>query len=120
MADNTRKGLSRDQLQAAFIRGDRAYEYVDVPEWGGQIKLRVMSGLEAEAFMDATKARKERGESSMYALIAGCACDEDGNLLFPDESVLKSCSLRVLNRIQKAALKLQGFREEDAEEAKNG
>lgn len=112
-----KRGLSRDQLTSVIT--ERTYEYVDIPEWNGSVKLRVMNGLEAETFMEQTQERKKRGESSMYALISACAVDEDNNRLFPDPDALRSVSMKVLARLQKAALKLQGFREEDADDAKN-
>lgn len=112
------RGLSRDQLAEAFKRKTGLYDYVDVPEWGGQVKLRAMTGLEAENFMEETKARKEKGETSMYAIISACAVDENDQLLFPDATVLHGQPMKVINRLQMRALRHNGFREEDADEAK--
>ena len=108
---------SRDLLAQIFLKDDRPSCYVNCPEWGLRIKMIAMLGNEAEAFQK--KREKDKG-TGMYDIIAACAVDEQGNRLFQDPGILKGRSLSVLNRLQNAALKLNGFKEEAVEDAKNG
>lgn len=112
------RGMARSDIARSFLTDDRPTVYVDCREWGGYIKLIAMTGDQAERF---TKSREKDKESTgMYAIISACAIDENGAKLFPDPAVLAGRSLSVLNRLQNAALRLNGFREEAAAEAKKG
>lgn len=117
--DEPIRGLARDAIAKSFLVDDRPTVYVHCPEWGGHVKLIAMTGDQAERFAKSREKEKDSG-TGMYAIISACAIDENGARLFPDPDVLRGRSLSVLNRLQNAALKLNGFREEAVNEAKKG
>lgn len=92
---------------------------MEVPEWGGTLRLRVMTADEAIKFQDVlnTPAKK----SAWVKLLALCAVDADGNRLFSDREMelLKKKSTAVFLRLQDFLLKLNGFTQEAADKAKN-
>lgn len=93
---------------------------VDVPEWGGTVKLRTLTGAEAAEFFDAF----QRGEKSaaVVKLPLLCAVAEDGvTPLFTEGDLvqLRTKSLSGLMRLQRAAVKLNGLTDEAAVEVKN-
>lgn len=61
-------------------------ERVDVPEWGGHIYIRVMSGVERDRWeMAASNGMKNPGTLNLRAsLVAYTACDESGKRVFTD------------------------------------
>lgn len=119
MAEKPSTGISRDDLVRILMekRGKRAHEYVFVPEWGCTIKVVAMLGNEAEEFI---AKREKEGGTGMYDIIAASCVDEEGNRLFVEPSILKDFPMSVLNPLQDAALKLNGFKKEAAAEAKKG
>jgi len=118
-------------LRAADILSQSDVDYIDVPtpEWGEDsfVRLKTLTGLEATVFQRSmeTKAGKE---DSLARIITLCAVDEEGKPLFTADDVvdLKRKSLRVLNRLQDAALKHNGFKvsgtidADPVQNAKNG
>ena len=91
---------------------------VDVPEWGGIVRLRSMSGEEAVTYVEMLA--KDKSSAAVKAVLM-CAVKEDGTRLFTEEqlSVLKQKSLRAINRIQNVALEINGLRDEEAKKTKN-
>src|SRR5512139_3678645 len=98
--------LTREQiLKAADIQTER----VAVPEWGGEVLVRGMSGAERDAFeasIVATDGKKTRVEmKNIRARMAAlCMVDENGKRLFSqadlDELGMKSAA--ALNRVYEA------------------
>ncbi|MBF0583298.1 MAG: hypothetical protein HQL80_03570 [Magnetococcales bacterium] len=91
---------------------------VMVPEWGGTVRVRMMSGLERDAF----EARLRAGEGMNGAralLVALCAVDEGGARLFAEQDavVVNSKAGFVLDRIATVAMKLNRIGESGTEEA---
>jgi hypothetical protein len=107
-------------LTAAEIREVQDVEtvVVDIPEWGGAIRLKALTGEEAVEFSESIK---EGDKSGAARLVARCAVDEDGNRIFADADidVLKQKSMKALLRAQNVAMKLNGLTEESKETAKN-
>lgn len=91
---------------------------VDVPEWGGIVRLRAMSGEEAVTFVESLKGQLA---TSSARIIASCAVDEDGKHLFTFEQVeqIKKKSLKAIMRLQKEALRINGLTEEGTAATKN-
>ena len=79
--------LSRDAILSAQ---DLKTEDVAVPEWGGSVRVRTMTGTERDAFLAELK-RDEAGKvvASDYGtrLIAFAAVGDDGARLFADADV---------------------------------
>lgn len=68
--------LSRDQILAA---GRRDVITIDIPEWGGSVCLRPLSGAEVTAiYADETRDRT----AITQAVVAASICDESGDRLF--------------------------------------
>lgn len=85
------KTLTKDQIVAAV---DIKTELVDVPEWGGAVAVRGLTGLERDAFEQTMVRVDEAGKrqpdlSNMRAkLCAACIVDgETGDRLFTDQSM---------------------------------
>jgi hypothetical protein len=99
---------------------------VDVPEWGGTVRVRGMSGTERSKYedtyiriwdkvsIDLSHAREQ--------LVSMTAIDEKGELLFTQEDViaLGEKSASGLERVYQVARRLSGLTKADMEElAKN-
>lgn len=115
--------LSRD---AILTVEDRKTSEVEVPEWGGTVRIRELSAAEVErmGFGVATpdgKTDLRRAEGLMVRVIAWGVIDEDGKQLFTkrDVEALGQKSHRAADRVADAIMKLTGLSEEE-EETKNG
>jgi hypothetical protein len=105
--------LSKDQILSV---NDRPTETVDVPEWGGSVILRTMSGLERNDY-DASNMKRvgdsyEADTSNMYAkLLSRCLIDEDGKPLFTEADFgrLGTKSAKVLSRLFDKASAMNGL-----------
>jgi hypothetical protein len=72
--------LTAEQIMAAE---DRTFEDVDVPEWGGTVRLRVMGASVRRAWEKRMAALdKDESVDSRTLLVAACACEENLNYLF--------------------------------------
>jgi hypothetical protein len=80
-----------------------------VPEWGGSLYLRVISGADRDVFEQAFADKKTDAFRTRFLVMT--ICDEDGEKLFtPDEiDALNKKSSVVLNRIFDAAWELNAF-----------
>lgn len=111
--------LGRDVILAA---PDLATEDVEVPEWGGTVRLRMLTGKERDAFeasclRDRHDGTKEFDSRNMRAkLVALTLIDENGGRLFSEEDVnaLGKKSAKALSRIFDHAASLNGIGPEDA------
>lgn len=81
------KILTAEEILAAT---DSKLEYVDVPEWGGRVGVKVMSGTERDAYEAAAYRLREGNPADKASffqhararLVAATACNEKGELLF--------------------------------------
>lgn len=99
---------------------DLKRERVAVPEWGGDLFIRTLTGAERDEFdllgWRAVEEAKARGEDPKFVtsrnvmarLVAFAACDETGKRLFSVEDVeaLGAKSGAALERVYKAADRL--------------
>ena len=99
--------LSREQLLAAQYL---ASEEVSVPEWGGAVRVRMMTGAERDALGAALLGADKKVDMSQYRirLLAACLVDEAGQPLFgPDEvGLLGAKSGVALDRVYRVAERL--------------
>ena len=106
--------LSRDTILNAE---DLKSEDIDVPEWGGKMRLREMTGADREEYAEAVS-----GRASHYreALIAFSAIDAQGNRVFTIEDVeaLSRKSDRAIQRLAEAATRLSGIGRAAVEDAR--
>jgi len=109
------------KLSAADIieTSDQQIIEVECPEWGGSVSLRSLTAGEAMTFVDAFKDNKKDGP---VRLLVMTAVNEEGKPLFTldDLEKLKGKSLKVLMRLQKAAMEMNGLGDQGKTEAKNG
>lgn len=116
--------LSRDAILAA---NDTQREEVQVPEWGGAVLVKSLTGKERDAFEAGIVEQKGKKTSvnmkNIRAKLVVLACvDESGQRLFGDGDVeaLGNKSAAALERVFKVAQRLSGLTDEDVEElAKN-
>jgi hypothetical protein len=112
-----KKVLGREALLSASKNLKK--ELVEVPELGGSIYIRELSGKQLfqynERIESLQKVTPELTPSSslelVSLLVSLSACDEAGNLLFTEEDVkeLSNNSFSVLMRLMKKALELSGI-----------
>lgn len=114
------KLLTRQEILS--IRDIRT-ETVFVPEWGGAVKIRAMTGKERDAWETALfqidgKDVKMNKENLRAKLVALTVVDEAGQRLFTEADVeaLGSKSASALDRIYQASQKLSGLTPDDIKE----
>ena len=105
--------LSKGAILAA---DDIKIKTVEVPEWGGSVGLRVISGLDRDKF-EQSFSDKELGNFRIRFLAASL-CDENGGRLFTDADVeeLGRKSSLVINRLFGMAFAHSAFTGEAVEE----
>lgn len=112
--------LTRDDiLQAPDIQK----ETVEVPEWGGSVLVRGMTGLERDNFEQELVTRKGKHTSFNWSnvrakTVALCVIDENGRRMFSDSDVeaLGQKSAAGLERVFDVARRLSGLSDSDVEE----
>lgn len=101
--------LNREQIAAAQ---DLKHEDVPVPEWGGDVRVRVMTGVEREAFGASLIGPNGKPDMKNYklGLVATCMVGEDGRPLFGLDEVqfLGEKSAVALERVFDVAQRLNG------------
>lgn len=114
------KLLTRDAILQA---NDLPYEDVEVPEWGGVVRVRTLTGKERDTFEESISQVKGKKTELRLAnvrakLAARAIVDENGNRLFSDDdiSALGKKSAAALDRVFTVARRLSGFTDEDMEE----
>ena len=110
--------LTRDQILAAE---DMKTEDVPVPEWGGSVRVRTMTGLERQQFQKDAQKDGEPKDDFMERLLVACVVDADGKPLFTKKDIeaLSGKSAAALERVFKKAATLNGLTSE-AQEALKG
>lgn len=110
--------LTKEQILKAK---DYDIEEMEVPEWGGSIYLRAMTGMNRDRFEHV--AMKMVGDSENMIgvrarLAAWSICDADGNFLFTDEDAeeLGKKNGAVLDRIFERAQKINRITEAEVVE----
>lgn len=112
--------LTRDAILSA---SDVREEDVPVPEWGGTVRVRGLTGKQRKALSESLLDQK--GQASTRKAIdlqtrlpAMCMIGEDGRRLFDDEDValLNEKSAAALKRVFDVAARLSGLSDDDVEE----
>lgn len=109
--------LSADDLQATAV---------EVPEWGGSVLVRGMSGTDRDRFeADMMKdnlsgVSKDRAlENYRARLAAACMVDEAGKRLFRSDAETRRLggkSAQALTRVVEVASRLSGLTDDDVDE----
>ena len=108
--------LSKAKILAA---DDNKLETVPVPEWGGDVCIKVLTGTDRDAFEEAYSDQKMKNFRSRFLVLT--LCDEKGERLFTEKEVdeLGKKSAVVLARLFDKAWSLNAFRNEDVQELGN-
>jgi len=99
---------------------DLPRELVEVPEWGGDVYVRTLTGTERDAFEQSMVHKKNKTNlanvRARFAVLT--VCDDSGQRLFTDEDAkeLGTKSAAALDRVFEVAQRLNGFSKEDAED----
>lgn len=118
------KILSRDDILQA---DDLPKQLEEVPEWGGAVYVRSLTGTERDSFEASVLKFKQNGkgmtretvlENMRAKLLVRCLVDADGNRYFADGEVAKlgGKAAKPLDRLFSVAQKINGLTEEDVEE----
>src|SRR4051812_5916733 len=109
--------LTRDAILAAL---DLPTETVAVPEWGGEVRVRGMTGTERDAFemetFSSNGKNKEANWANMRArALARGIVDESGDRIFTDADIalLGSKSAAAMDRVFEVFQRLNGLRSSD-------
>ncbi len=107
--------LSKAAILAA---DDKKSIEIDVPEWGGSVRLRVMTGSERDKFEADFVDGKKSVEMVRAKLVAKCLVDEHGERLFAETEIpsLSDKSASVLDRLFTECMRLNRFSKGDVEE----
>lgn len=115
------KLLTREAILQAK---DLPYEDVAVPEWGGVVRVRALTGAERDRFEASIVEQRGKGAPRLNTtnirakLVALTVVDENGNRIFTDDDVeaLGRKSAAALNRVFEVAQRLSGLTQADMEE----
>lgn len=112
--------LSKEQILNCQ---DLPREKVSVPEWGGHVYVRTMTGNERDAWEDSRVRRAGKNmrlnlRNARATLAAATICDNAGALLFDEKdiSALGRKSAAALDRVYEVAQRLSQVTDEDIEE----
>lgn len=120
--------LTKEQILKA---PDLQIEKVEVPEWGGHIFVRGMTGTERDDWeqeitpnsaeqevLKKDKSKKHIISQFRSRVVCRCACDEKGSPLFTKEDVevLGKKSALALDKVFSTAKRLSGIGAEEQEE----
>lgn len=106
---------------------DIKIEKISVPEWGGDVYVKGMTGTERDAFEGSIVSANGKNTSVNMVnirakLAAQSICDEGGTRLFDDKDikVLGAKSATALQRIFEVAQRLSGIGDEAMQELAGG
>lgn len=110
--------LNRDQILGA---NDAQVKDVPVPEWGGSVRVKVLSGAERDAFEGLISAKAKLGQLSdnmRATIVAACVVDDAGRPLFTEADIeaLGRKNWKALDRVADAASELNKLTDSDVEE----
>jgi hypothetical protein len=112
--------LTRDAILAA---ADMEAVELHVPQWGGTVRVRALTGEERDAFEEGQLQGKGKNRTVRLAnirarLVSLCVVDEQGQRLFSDRDVaaLGKKSAAALSAVFDVAARLAGLTDEDVEE----
>ena len=117
----TQTGLTRAQILGT---SDLRIEAVFVPEWGGLVYVRSLSGKGRDAFEGSRIRIKENNKVEMVhdntraRLLALTLCDAQGTRLFTEEDIaaLGEKDAAPLDRVFQVAQRLSALRPEDLDD----
>jgi len=110
--------LTAEQILKADDSSQR--EKVDVPEWGGHVYVRVLSGAERDRFeLIVQDGVANKATANIRAsLCVRAICDAEGKRIFTDNQAanLATKSSVALDRVFEVAQRLNKLKDEDIED----
>lgn len=110
--------------EAILKADDLPTEDISVPEWGGTVRVRGLSGKGRDEYWASMTVQRGNRQTLDVAnatakLVARCVVGEDGEPLFTQNDVhaLGERSGAALNRVFEVASRLSGISDEDMDEA---
>ena len=108
---------------AIFAAQDQKIEEIEVPEWGGWLRVKSITAVERDVFEGEItrtngKNRSINARNVRAKLVAATVVDEAGKNLFSlsDVEMLGQKSAKAMDRVFGKASELAGMREADIEE----
>lgn len=118
------KNLTRDQILAA---ADIRIEEVKVPDWGGSVFVKGMSGAERDRFEASIIVQRGKTQSfnlnNVRAKLCSLTiCNEQGDPVFTEQDVaaLSAKSASALQTVFAVAQRLSGLGDDDVKELTEG
>lgn len=110
--------LSKSKILAA--KDVKLSEAIPVPEWGGEVFIKTLSGTERDAFEDAYSESRMKQFRVRFLVLT--LCDDSGERLFGDGDIdaLGKKNSVVINRLFDAAWKHNALTNEAVETLGNG
>ena len=112
--------LGRDDILQAQ---DLLFEDVAVPEWGGEVRVRTLTGAERDRFEESVIKRNGKNvdvilKNMRARLVALTLIDRKGESLFSEKDIqaLGGKSGAALQRVFEVAQRLNGLSNDDVEE----
>ena len=114
--------LTKDQILQA---DDLKFSEVDVPEWGGKVRIKTMTGEERDAFEDKIVVRDKDGnrkgmdiKNFRAKLLVRTIVDEEGKRVFDEQDIhaLGMKSSAALDRVAEEVQEINRLRAQDVEE----
>jgi hypothetical protein len=104
--------LTREQILAS--RKDRKPTRIDVPEWGGEVYIRVLSAQDQMQMSEGTKP-----QDMPITVILHCLVDENGERILQDDDfdALAQEDFPVIMRVFSQAARLNGLSTKELDEA---
>ena len=109
--------------EAILSKDDLVKELVSVPEWGGDVYVRCLTGTERDDFESSLVSKKGKSQDTNFKnlrakLVALTVVDESGVRIFDDTDIpaLGKKNAAALDRLFDKAQELSGFKKEDIED----
>jgi hypothetical protein len=104
--------LTREEILAARV--DRKPQRLEVPEWGGNVYIRVLSARDQMSLSDSSKPEETPIKVLLHSIV-----DEHGERILKDEDfeALAGEDFPIIMRIFASAAKLNGFSNKELEAA---
>jgi hypothetical protein len=112
--------LTKDQILQA---DDTEYRDVEVPEWGGSVRLKAITGADRDQYEMSMARARDKGNldkaNFRAVLLSRAICDELLKPIFQPRDIyeLGKKNARVLDKLFDVAAELAGIREADKKDA---
>lgn len=113
--------LTKDQILSV---NDLPFKDVDVPEWGGTVRVRTMTGAERDAYeLSLVEFRAgeavPRRDNMRAKLLARCIVDEKGSVMFSEKEIVElgRKSTRAISRLFDVAVELSAVSKAEVQAA---